>query len=351
MAVVEVSTAREFSRSAQSFEDRGKRGKSRQQSQKLTDAEIAELQYAWGEIAGDLGCKSIQGAIEAKLLRAPPSDRARGYVIEELERAGGRAPEGAIVRIVTEEYKGSEHIGLAAVSGYEVARAIRYLVLHGKVERLSVPVPTNEETKTLTRGQREWTGYDLRLVSRKRTVRLALASVPSTREDRWRAQDESLERMWHTIPAKDKGGGRKHYDVEDTPNTSRAIVVLAAIERISTEAVLILRAAYGGDGIRGDLPGLGPYPKELRPIVSMTPAVRAEMQRTAEENAAKRKSVSRSREELIAFAYRELRPLAILRAHALDLQFVGKVRTEANDMLVRACAEYRKARGPHGQNA
>lgn len=356
MAVVEVSTGREFSRSVQSFEDKRKRGKSERQSQKLTESEIDDLQYAWGGVAGELGCKSIQGAIQAKLMRSPPSNRARGYVLEELERAGGRGPEGAILRILTLDYQQPkyEDLGLAAISKYEFVRAIRYLVLHGKLERVHVEMPKNDEAKEMTRGQREWTGYDLRIVRRDRgelTMRLALASVPHTRADRWRAQDEALERMWLSIPAKDKGGGRKGYESEDPPNTTRATAVLAAIEKISTESVLVLRAAYGGDGLRQDLPGLEPYPQDVRSIVAMTPSLRAELQRLAEEAASKRKSVSHTREQLLAFAHRELRPLDVLRDRCRDVQFIGKVTTEANDMLVRACAEYRKARGPREQNA
>jgi hypothetical protein len=60
------------------------------------EREPSELTYLWHDYDAQLGVRSIQGAIENRLLTAPPRDDARPDIVAELERAGGRAPEGKV---------------------------------------------------------------------------------------------------------------------------------------------------------------------------------------------------------------------------------------------------------------
>jgi hypothetical protein len=260
----------------------GARRRGPREADRLHPHDIEDLEALWGMFDSSMGMRSVHGAVEARLRRAPPRDDVRGMVLRELDRAGGRAPEGAILRIVCSE-KGFG-------TSYEVERAITMLRVYGKIERVAVPSPASHKGEAdehqacprgdgtgiesmrmlmppdrLTAAQRQWTGYDLRLVSKPEktsrsrlsprerlsemdpvgveaaqtvdevlsydvntgadiedtseigervdellTMRLSLRSTRSkegARAAQWRRQDEALEAEHHRIECSESSGG------------------------------------------------------------------------------------------------------------------------------------------------
>lgn len=309
----------------QTFEDRKERRTSNIRSMRLTEPEIAELDYVWHGMAAELGCRSVHGALEAQLLRSVPRDSARKRIIEELDRAGGLADEGRVLLIVESEW---------AATRYETRGAVMHLEFHGKVERIPSPMPTGAAQ------QKVWTGFDLKMLRSKPKAGKP-TPVTSTREDRWAAKDDELRRMCQTMRVGPDHGGRKHYEPEYKSDSVLVSRVIAALETVSAETAVVLRMVYGRDqGRRTDV-----YGSELGPIAAMTPVVQREREKVAAALYAERCEGCTDLERLHARALREVRAEAILEAHAKDLPFVAKVRADAEKMLVRACLEYRKARG------
>jgi hypothetical protein len=241
-------------RGTESFEGRQKPAQ-RRRFDRLNRVELDELNDLWGMYDSSIGQRSVHGAVEARLLRAPPRDEVRSDILDELLRAGGRMPEGALLRIVAAQK------GKATV--YEARRALKMLQVYGKVERVAVDVPPmpdaikmERSSKTppgdgtgivsmtmtfapdrLTDAQREWTGYEVRIVRRPEDEALSpaedparergdltmstLARVRSTiherrlalKMDQWRKQDEALEAELHQCYCSDNQAG--HYATSD----------------------------------------------------------------------------------------------------------------------------------------
>jgi len=228
-------------------------GRRSRTSRRLTEAEAADLRYLWQGYAADLGIRSLHGIIERQLLLAPPRD-VQTPVLEELVRAGGFAPEGRIIRLVVAE-------GLA--TRHEVKRAIAQLSRVGRrgprIERIPCERPVvepDQAKRTHTEQQRldEWTGYDLRLTERGAVkMRLSLEHVggrtkQEQREERWRRQDEALEREHHML-AVGSGCHTAQADPRDESLTARrraaanrAIVALGKLTRVQ---VLVLQRIFG----------------------------------------------------------------------------------------------------------
>lgn len=262
MAAEERRTAVLVSSSAraavESFESKRARQVNARASKRLTEAEAEDLRYLWHGYESDLGIRSVHGAIERQLLiKAPPRD-LQEPVLEELERAKGRAPEGRILRIVTSERWGTRR---------EVRLAIEYLTRpHGRrgprVERIPVDQPETPSTCELRRTGRacshpcsscEWTGYDLKLTERARgeiRMQLALASVPKSREQRraesWAAQDAALEREWRILAVKGEAHGapttRDGLSKRQRAAVNRAMTALAMLTR---QQATVLELVYG----------------------------------------------------------------------------------------------------------
>ena len=216
---------------------------------RLTEQEAEDLVYLWQSYAADLGIRSVHGAIErALLLRCPPRDLRRP-VIEELERAGGRSPENRIVRLVTLERWGTKR---------EIVQAIARLLADRRAEKIATERPETPATCGVLRTGRtcqhacaacEWTGFDLRLVDRRKaTEPPTYESAQDRRARGWREQDEALESDHHQLAVKATSdatrtgrdellGARKREKVE------RARSVLRKLSRFQ---VLILEQVYGG---------------------------------------------------------------------------------------------------------
>ena len=298
-----VRTAVGGTRGTESFEGRTNR---RRAPDRLSHQDLEELEALWGLRDSAAGVRSSHGAVQARLLRAPPRDDLRKTVIAELERAGGRMPEGTLHRIVVAE----QGTGTA----YEVRRAITMLTNAGKLERVPVEQPKGtkadaEEKATPPRGdgsgietlrmllpvdrltvaQRGWTGYDLRLVRaeekvgkpRKRgdvemvpeafgslrskelhvvtaeeeaadlvTMRLALRSTKTrqdSKQDLWRRQDLALEREHHTLYVSDDSGGYSNVEHDDNLSSKQRAGIERAtstLARLSERHRLVIRSYY-----------------------------------------------------------------------------------------------------------
>ena len=318
----------------------------------LSKSEVEELRALWVGMSV-AASSSVHGGLEATLMRSEPRPGAKRHVLDELERAGGRAPEGLVLHAVAHEWDMLRQRG-TGITVYEVQRAVKALVGLGKVQRIPVPAPPSHKPSrdgtrdSLSDAQLRHTGYDLAIVRPKKdrqrgdlTMQLALpsATLPRTREERWAAQDEAIRREWQTMHVAESRGGRRDYEPTPSAGTS-AGRALRALERISTESAIALRLVYGREN--------EPHPVfgEIGAIVAMTPTVEAERRRRA--LAATRGVAGSKVVRLAAFdeamAGRQCSPTRILADHARDLKFIGDVRTEAEEILVSACAEYRRAR-------
>lgn len=219
----------------------------RAHTKRLTELEADELRYLWQGYLADLGVRSAHGIIErAMLMLAPPRD-VQAPVLEELGRAGGRAPEGRVVRLVVLEGLGTRH---------EVRLAIAYLARPNvdrgpRVERLAVPRPASP---ALCEGRCdhgchacEWTGWDLRLTERgELRMMTALGRRTRTREERWRAADASLEAELHTIEC---GGTPSAPSMQEEMLDSRKRRTVerarGTIAKLSRLDALVLQCMYG----------------------------------------------------------------------------------------------------------
>ena len=287
-------------------------------SERLSPAEREELEYLWGSYSADMGIRSVHGAIEDRLRRSPPRDEARRAVLDELERAGGRAPEGKILRIVVAD---------GGFTRYEVRRAIQLLELHGKVDRVAVASPPDAlrmdsgEHVGLTDAQREWTGFDLREQARGNlTMRLALRSTHSpdeTRAARWRRQDEAIERELHTLPCSDDQRSPPTLRDEPLAPRRRAAVdrATAALAVLPSRLQRVLWRLYGGlrpeERARGE-------DGELLAIAEYTDRVRSE----------------------VGYAS----PAHALRMRTKDSAWLALAKRDAQALIVDACKAYRIAR-------
>ncbi len=320
---------------SQSYESRADQREADRQSLRLTAKEREELEYLWRGYAAELGCRSLHGAIQDKLLRSPPRDNVRRLVVDELERAGGRAPEGAILRL----------LALDGSTRYETRRAIRDLVAGGKVEREPIdPIGCNDKGE-LTDAARESTGHLLRLVARPRgalTMRLALARVPLSPEEarrrRWQAQDDALESLHHTLVCGDAVSVVADVDVADSKLARTTGATLAALRAIDARHALVLRRVYGDrDPSARDTV----FGKELAPLVTLTRCV--ESRRIEAETLARHKVAASA----ILRAMLDSAPTSKEQKMRWSLQraaFIARVKTEAEKLLIDASGAYRAAR-------
>lgn len=170
-------------------------------SRRLTEAEADDLRYLWQSYAADLGIRSVHGALERRLLMAPPRDVWRPVLEELVDRHGGRACEGRIVHVVVVEGWGTRR---------EVRRAVEYLTRASgrrgpRVERVATPRPESPKNCEGRCGHAcaacLWTGFDLRATERGE-LRLGLALTDAelrritggdARRDRWARADARLE--------------------------------------------------------------------------------------------------------------------------------------------------------------
>lgn len=218
---------------------------------RLTNKEVQDLRDLWTGVGLVIGVRSPQGALENRLLLAPPRDLT-GPILDELELHGGRCCEGLLLRLVAFD----KH-GLPRDRGVpsEIRRALKQLVREGKVERRPMPMPdvppptrfdeklgewVPNRTYAEQRRVDDWTGFEIRLAG----ARLALRIVPLEREERWRRQDEALEREWHTIQGSETPGTLS-YDPPEDARSSGANRALRALAKLSERQAEVLRAIFG----------------------------------------------------------------------------------------------------------
>lgn len=305
-------------------------------SPRLRPDELVELEYLWGSATAEMGVRSVHGAIEDRLRRAKPRDGIRRRILEELDRHEGHAIEGALVCVLLAE---------GGCTRYELRRAIRMLLAHGKIERRELagvveckPQPKRAKAEPdAVFVKPEWSGYELVLVGAKAraqakkdeakrargdlTMNLALRSSGMTEEarhearrDRWRRQDEALERECHMIECKDSPGA-PDIDAEQMLSPlalARIERAMRALSKIPPLHRKVLRAIYGS-GPRG------PWEDEWRLVAEHTAFVRDVLQGAGSVGAAMRQKLG-------------------------DELWLGRVKREAEQLIDEACREFRAAR-------
>lgn len=230
---------------------------------RLTGKELQDLRDLWAGIGMRFVVSSPQRALENKLLLAPPRNLA-GVILEELERlealAGGWVSEGTLLRIVSEGTAKRPPRGVAS----ELRHALKRLVRDELVERRPVAMPnvpprtrvnpkTNETEPCRTNAEQlqleDWTGFEVRRAQTE--TRTALALVPVTREERWRRQDESLERELHTLHGSETARAGS-YEIPEDARGSGADRAQRALFKMSERDAEILRVFFGREHTNED---------------------------------------------------------------------------------------------------
>lgn len=250
------SVAIKQSLGVETFDDRREQREAARDALKLTPAEREDLEELWGGLQASLGMRSVQGAIQDRLRRSPPRDEVRIQVVQELDRAGGRAPEGKVLRIVIAE----------GASRYEAKRAVQMLVLWEHVVRVDVEMPVGHESKKkksdgtddvvrgLSDAQAEWTGFDLRLTKKargelaERFARRRAMTDEAARRARWKAQDEALEAECQMIHCSDAESFSPYSSVPELAPWRSAKVTRAtmALQNTSPMTARVLHALIAG---------------------------------------------------------------------------------------------------------
>jgi hypothetical protein len=358
MAIAEM-TPKVPKGAVQSFENRGERRATKRRAQRLTDAEVAELQDLWSGFAADIGFGSSHRNMEAHLLRSEPRPTARRHVLTELRKRGGRCPEVKLIAALVEDLDMRLTEGLTR---YEVRGAIYGLLVCGKVERVNVPCPDGGPPLK-----------DLRIVARPRgELRMlrALDSVPKERPSTKQRKEDALRAELAELHVDESGGGKAQYEHFVSRSRSReGRDIASALEAMTEQGAAVLKAAYGMP------PALDAYGAGMWHVAALTSAVREERWRRAREAAAGRSletgpapveivvregravrrvqsvllgdatALVRTAAQVTEWELRRVTPEDVLRGGMGDAAFVAVVAEEAHAMLVRACSEYRKARG------
>lgn len=304
---------------------------------RLTAAERGELEYLWLQYDSDLGARSVHGAIEDRLRRDSPKALA-GPITDLLRVAGGRTQLRLLVRALRREFQATRHEVDCSIGGLVKAKrvalegggraALEWLAADGE--------PLDHQGKDADRGR-----FDETFVRLLPTV----AGVRATREQRWREQDEEIERGWRMIADQETV-----LEPATTPNIAIGPVHQArlALDRLATVGrrhAVVLRAVYGqrSPSARYDVFG------ELAPLIEWTRTV-AKMVEDLVERELARVGPGRRR-----WVEAEATPANVVREildssgkSALERgrrsMFVAKVKAEAKDMIFDADTAYREAR-------
>jgi hypothetical protein len=131
-------------------------------------------------------------------------------------------------------------------------------VSEGKVARRAVALPevpprtivnktTGEVESCRTNAEQlrieDWTGFEVRRAMA--SARLALAIVPLTREERWRRQDEEVEREWRMIHGNESRGTSASYEPPEDARRAGANRAYSALAKMSERHAEILRTVFG----------------------------------------------------------------------------------------------------------
>ena len=332
---------------------------------RLDERERTELLLLWGGHEGALGCRSAQGAVVDRLLRAPPRDGR--LIVEAIERELARHGRGGYARDRLVNLLADEDVG----TRYEVRRTLRGMVGAGVVEFFKAQEEREkrrkreatygmltgpEQRETLSgqavsreapaRAEREVVDVEMvRLVARPdRRIHEAL-----TREERWRRADEALEASWHVIGCSESsnvGGSR----LPPTVPGGYGDAPLRALRRLPAASRRVIEKAYGSAAVppwAGAWADAGPEVARLAALTASCERARLELVRSR-STPSSRATVDRS-----VFAADALRAVLdqqpegevdrIRWRHEREA-FVKRARVEAEKLLADAVAAYRNAR-------
>jgi hypothetical protein len=228
----------------------------RKRTSRLSEFEAEDLRYLWAGFSVDMGMRSPHGALESRLLRAPPRDLS-APILDELARlepiCGGWVSEGSLLRMVTSDTRDQPSRGVPS----ELRLALKRLVREEKVERRAAPMPdvpprtklnpkTGEMDPCRTNGEQlqieDWTGFEVRRAQR---TSLALALTPLTPEERWRRADESIEAEWRMLHGTETQHAPAGYDPPENVQMSRVNRARRALAKVSAREARVLEAVYG----------------------------------------------------------------------------------------------------------
>lgn len=337
---------------AETYGNREAERESARESRRLSEFEVAELLWHWSGGASGAVVRSIHGAVEEKLLRAPPSyphvERAVLFLLEDPDWGGWVVRRKLLDRLV-EDGEGTES---------EVRRTIRLMVSERKLDAKVETTPAGAYVRMVALPRAHVWDAPPRLSA-------------DERRSRWERADRELERYCLGGPAvSDAPGGSGK-----TPLVVGDSVDLAgeALARVGPLNRRVLERAYGtGNG--GASPDLvaafGEVLSRLAPLTAAAEDLRRELveKRAAEIEAryAEAGIAERLRQAGIdrtdAPSAREVANRATSAEEAVARlfertagkkgagkgrrdAFVARARREAEGLLANAAAAYRVARG------
>jgi hypothetical protein len=314
-----------------SYESRQARRERDREDGKLDEVERSELVYFWSGLSSALGCRSVHGAIQDRLMLSPPSI---GRVVEdaieqELVPRGkqGREREKVINALALEN----------GATRHEIRRTLRGMVGAGRVE-FFVALQDAKDGEVAVMVEM------VRILPGKRRFPDRVSDA-----EKWRRQDEALERFCLEIHCSDSyaGGGS---GLPPSVHYGRADAVGRALGSMSQHNRHVIERAYGRAlAARAAVEWLqwGEDVARLVPLTDVTEKARQELV-VASSTPLTRRTVDRS-----TYAADALR--AVLDAAPEDLvlkerwrsrreEFIEKARKEAEAMLFAAVKEYREKR-------
>jgi hypothetical protein len=325
---------------------------------RLDEQERSELLFVWGGNESALGCRSLQGAIEDKLLRSPPRVGpflARQIQIELTKKGREGMSRDKLVEVIALEHPKSRTADAwAGATKYEVRRELRAMVGARRVEFFTAEVtrksPVTDAPESL----------QVEMV-RLAPAEMRLALVADAEEDeglppglsraerRWARQDRELEaehQRIHCRESTNSGGSR-------TPPVSsgsrRGESAQRALVRMAPGHRRVIERAYGGFAAAYAAPWRE-YGEEVACVAPLCPSVERARRELVRESSTPDSRETVDRSTFAADAMRAVLDAAPegeadrARWQAARSVFITKVRGEAEKMLKDAVEAYRSAR-------
>jgi hypothetical protein len=260
------------------YESKEARRERDREAGKLDDGERGELLFLWSGFDAALGVKSVQGAVEDRLMRSPPRigpELERQVEQELLKRGKAGAEREKIVEILALENHATRH---------EARLALRRMVGAGRIEYFVTPVTRRKEcTCRLGIGEQvrkcrcgsgadEQVPCEMARLVLEQSRRIPDAISP---EERWRRKDAALEAYCQEIHCSESSfapGSRLPPEVQ----SSRADAARRALRALSAPHRRIIERAYGA-ATTPPWAGLSPEAARLAPFCPSVERARLEV--------------------------------------------------------------------------
>jgi hypothetical protein len=259
------------------YESKEARRERDREAGKLDDGERGELLFLWSGFDAALGVKSVQGAVEDRLMRSPPRvgpELERQVEEELLKRGKAGAQREKLVEILSLENNATRHEASLALRRMVGAGRIEYFVeqtTRSKECRCRLGLGDQDRKCRCGAGAEETVPREMaRLVLEK--SRAIPPAIPP--EERWRRKDDALREYCNTIHCSESSfqpGSRLPPEVQ----SSRADAARRALRALSAPHRRTIERAYGS-ALQPVWAGLSPEAARLAPYCPSVERARLE---------------------------------------------------------------------------